>query len=875
MSFSKERAVTLKPQKSKALSTFLLAMAVAAAMFLPYMFSDKGYFLFYGDFNVQQIPFYQRCHELVRSGSLGWDFGTDLGVNFIGSYTFYLLGSPFFWVSLLFPNNFVPYLMGPLLILKFAFCALAAYFYLRRFLRNHETARLGGLLYAFSGFAVYNIFFNHFHEALIVFPLLLLSLELLITENRRGVFALMVGISAITNYFFFFGMVVFAIIYWFVRVLSGAIKVSPARFFVLIFEAVIGLLLSAVLLLPAAAALSGNTRLTEILTGWGAIMYGKEQIYANIFQCFFFPPDLPARPVFFPGADVKWSSLGGWLPIFGMVGVFAFMGNKKGHWLKRVIGIMIFMALVPFLNSAFYMFNSAYYARWYFMPILMMCLATAMAIEDDGIDWHSGFRWCAGITIATTLVIGFMPAAISSEGKITEWGLYVKDSNNLFRDRFFLTCAIALISLLILRVLIAHIRTGKKFFLRGATASVCVMAVIYASVFIGTGKTHSYEDSVMLPLIEEQVELGGDKGDYRIDTYECVDNTGMYFNYNSINAFHSIVPTSVTEFYEFIGEERGVASRPTTKSYAARPLLSVKYLLDLNDGYNFENSETSGMPGFSYLKTEWDYDVYENENYIPYGFTYDYYITREEAQYYGAENAANMMLKALVLEYDQIAKYKNILADFKTAYTFNSPAEEGKSEIYFDDATYAEDCRKLAAGAAHSFKQGKNSFTAEITLNKDNLVFFSIPYEKGWSAYVNGEKAEIEKVNVGFMAVLCQAGANTIEFRYKTPALTMGAVVSCGAAVVLLIYLLISFIYKAKRPAVERYPEGEELLAAWRAAETAEAVLEVQFDEELLAEEEEQPFIPNLPSQQNLFEGGFQVNIDTIKKDIDKEAQDD
>ena len=54
---------------------------------------------------------------------------------------------------------------------------------------------------------VYNIFFNHFHEAIIVFPILLLALELLITENRRGVFALAVALCAITNYFFFFGMV--------------------------------------------------------------------------------------------------------------------------------------------------------------------------------------------------------------------------------------------------------------------------------------------------------------------------------------------------------------------------------------------------------------------------------------------------------------------------------------------------------------------------------------------------------------------------------------------------------------------------------------------------------------------------------------------
>ena len=99
MIFSKEK-LTLKPQKSKALSTFLIALLMAAALFVPYMLTDKGYFLFFGDFNVQQIPFYQHCHELIRSGSIGWDFTTDLGSNFIGSYSFYLLGSPFFWLTL-------------------------------------------------------------------------------------------------------------------------------------------------------------------------------------------------------------------------------------------------------------------------------------------------------------------------------------------------------------------------------------------------------------------------------------------------------------------------------------------------------------------------------------------------------------------------------------------------------------------------------------------------------------------------------------------------------------------------------------------------------------------------------------------------------
>ena len=170
MNFSQMKATTLMPQKEKRFSTFLIALLTAACLFVPYMIMSEGYFTFYGDFNAQQIHFYMHCLEMVRSGNFSWDFGTDLGANFIGSYSFYLLGSPFFWLTIPFPNYMVPYLMGPLLILKFALCALTAYLYIRRFTRTPRAAQIGALLYAFSGFSIYNIFFNHFHEAFIVFP---------------------------------------------------------------------------------------------------------------------------------------------------------------------------------------------------------------------------------------------------------------------------------------------------------------------------------------------------------------------------------------------------------------------------------------------------------------------------------------------------------------------------------------------------------------------------------------------------------------------------------------------------------------------------------------------------------------------------------
>ncbi len=865
MTFSSLKAITLKPQKEKYLFTFLVAILTSAAFFVPYILLSEGYFTFYGDFNVQQIPFYKECHKAIREGNIFWNWNTDLGANFIGSYSFYLLGSPFFWLTLPFPNSFVPYLMGPLLILKFGCAALTAYCYIRRFTRTPEAASLGGILYAFSGFSVYNIFFNHFHEPLIFFPLLLLSMEQLITENRRFSFALTVFLCAVCNYFFFFGMVVFCAVYFFVRLLSGAYKISFGRFSALIGEAVLGALLSAFVLLPSILAIMGNNRVSEVLLGWNAIFYGKESIYGNILQCFFFPPDIPARPVFFPEADVKWSSLGGWLPLFSMVGVFTFFAKRKNHWLKRLIGILIFMALVPILNCTFYAFNSSYYARWYYMPILMMSLATVTLTEDRETNWSFGYKWVLGITLAVTAVIGFFPQR--KDDKIV-FGLYTQGSGDgewfMYAGRFFASCAIAIASLIVLILLLKILKQNQKTFYKAALACTCIVSIIYANVFIACGRSHSYEikEVVIDQLIEGGVDLGN-QTQFRTDVYDGVDNTSMFLGLPGINAFHSIVPSSIMDFYKYIGVNRDVASRPQTDVYAIRPLLSVKYLLDRKNGEDFigeENRETK-MTGYKYLKTENGYYIYENENYIPYGFSYDYYMDYEFCNGYSESERPNLMLKAMLLTEKQIKKY---------GYMFENISDIGEM-VYYDDGNEDKtllltegslyfDCEKLAKTSALSFKTDNRGFTATVERDKDSLVFFSVPYDKGWTATVNGKKAEIEKVNVGFMAVKVTQGLSEIRFNYTTPGLANGLIITTLSSAILLIYIIIFTLWSRKRVIYNNYPEGDALIKDWKNAELLE---ETETDtEEVEAETPAETEDLEIPKIENGFEGGFKVNTD-------------
>ena len=868
MTFTESKNMLLRPQKEKKLFTFLVALLTAACLFIPYMIMSEGYFTFYGDFNVQQIPFYQMCHKAIREGNVGWNWLTDLGSDFVGSYAFYLLGSPFFWITLIFPNSFVPYLMGPLLILKFACAALTGYMYIRRFTKTAYAASLGGLLYAFSGFSVYNIFFNHFHEAIIAFPLLLLGMELLITENRRGAFALTVALCAITNYFFFFGMVVFCVIYFFVRMYSKAIKIKFSRFVVFVFEAVLGLALSAILLIPAINAIIGNGRITNILLGWNGITYGKEQIYLYVIQSFFFPPDLPARPVFFPEANVKWSSVAGWLPVFGMTGFFTWFKLREKSWQKRVLAISVLCAMIPILNSAFYAFNTSYYARWFYMPILIMALVMAMLTEDKSVDFSSGLRWSTAITLAFVLVIGFFPQK-NSDGQII-FGLYTQSENGMYMLRFWITSLIAIICLPIQKLLFEARKSSLYRFFKGAIVCVCLISILYGNVFIALGRTHSYDiKNVMIDsLIEGEISLDDDS-EFRIDVYDGIDNTGMYLELPTINAFHSVVSPSIMEFYDYIGVERSVASRPDTDLPAIRSLLSVKYLLNRTDGDSFVDDDgRTLMPDYRYIKTSGNYYIYENQNYVPYGFSYEYYMSYDFCDEYSKSNRSRLMLKAMLLTDEQIKKYSDYMTDISTLKT-SGVYTAGEVSLSLTNTAMSSDAAALKKTSADSFLIDNEGFTASVTRDKKSLVFFSVPYDKGWTATVNGKAVQIEKVNAGFMAVAVDGGVSQIRFNYQNTGLTAGVYVTLGAVVLFVIYMTASAVCNKNNPGQTIYPEGDELLKTWQVYEEKEqnncegSSLPI---ESILDSLEESVFAPN-----HQFEGGFTINQKLMEEDIKEE----
>lgn len=761
-------------QKNSYLKVFLSAFCMFFLIVLPVVIYNKGYMTYYGDFNSQQLPFLKHIHESVRNGNILWDWYTDLGSDFISTYSFYLLGSPFFWLMLLVPESLVLFSVPLVLSLKYAVSALTSYAYIKRFVKRDSSAVIGCFLYAFSGFQAYNIFFNHFHDVTALFPLMLIAMEEHITKNRRGIFALTVALMAVTNYFFFAGQAVFLIVYFLLRSRCRDFRVTPKKFISLFFEALLGTAAASFILLPSALSVLGNFRVSKHLLGMDMLAYSDRTRIWRIVQSFFMIPDSPARPNLFSDGTSKWSSIAGYLPMFSMAGVISFVRAKPDKWQSRLIKFCVLCAFIPVLNSMFYMFNSEYYARWLYMPVLIMAMVTAQIFERTDINPVPGFRACT-LFLAAVLIISFLPA--KEEDTVT-WAAFGK-----YKVYLYISLGITAAFLMIAGYIFSCRKNRKKYIRKGIVFTVAASFVSTAAVFYFGIYDGPYPDRYIAASINDTSAsvIIDDEEFFRADISENCDNYPVFWGIPSMRCFNSTVSPSIMEFYNSIGITRDVASRADTSHYALRGLLSVKYYFSAKDD---ENSAPD-MPAFSKISDGDHFEVYENTEYVPMGFSYDTYITEEQLGKISEKKKSNALMHSVLLTEEQAEKYSNILENAEI------------SDSMLTKKTYLSDCEKRRNSSCSEFSTSTNGFTARIKTDRKSLVFFSVPFDKGFTAYVNGVKTDIEKVDNGFMAVVVPEGESDIKFSYVTYGLETGIKISAAAFLIILLYTLIHLICRA------------------------------------------------------------------------------
>ncbi len=101
-------------------------------------------------------------------------------------------------------------------------------------------------------------------------------------------------------------------------------------------------------------------------------------------------------------------------------------------------------------------------------------------------------------------------------------------------------------------------------------------------------------------------------------------------------------------------------------------------------------------------------------------------------------------------------------------------------------AALAEDTLQDVDMHDHTIFNATNTITGNITLDKQKYLMLTIPYSSGWKVYVDGERAQVYKANVMFMAVSLTEGSHDIVMKYETPNLKLGIIVSLACFVLLI-----------------------------------------------------------------------------------------
>ena len=133
----------------------------------------------------------------------------------------------------------------------------------------------------------------------------------------------------------------------------------------------------------------------------------------------------------------------------------------------------------------------------------------------------------------------------------------------------------------------------------------------------------------------------------------------------------------------------------------------------------------------------------------------------------------------------------NVFSFFNLGYTkekktFNiNVSFPGNSQVSFESPTfYRLDTQTLTESIQKIKEQpvtistSKNKVFATYDVQQDTSIFFTIPYDKGWSAYQDGKKIEIKQAQTGFMKVDVPKGKGTITLSFIPNGFIAGAICS-------------------------------------------------------------------------------------------------
>ncbi|WP_086314870.1 ABC transporter permease [Enterococcus sp. 7F3_DIV0205] len=105
-----------------------------------------------------------------------------------------------------------------------------------------------------------------------------------------------------------------------------------------------------------------------------------------------------------------------------------------------------------------------------------------------------------------------------------------------------------------------------------------------------------------------------------------------------------------------------------------------------------------------------------------------------------------------------------------TAVSFMEPKVVGMNTKAFESSVQA-----IQAKGADLTAKGRKA-VGTVTADKDQVLLTTIPYDKGWKAYVDGKKVPVQSFKKAFVSIPVTQGEHTIEFVYLPEGFVPGVI---------------------------------------------------------------------------------------------------
>ena len=797
-----------------------------------------------GDGFHQYVIFDVALRNILHgNGSLFYTFTSGLGLNFYALSSYYL-GSFLSPLVYFFDLTNMPDAVYLTTLLKFGLIGLSTYFSLNKLFQSiPKPLKLAlSTSYALMSFTVSQLEIKTWLDVFILIPLIITGLQLLITEKKFLLYFTSLSILFIQNYYFGYMTALF-LIFWYLCQISWDFKTRKSSFLDFIITSVLAGMASLILTLPTLFDLQTHgEKLTEVTkfqtesswyldlfakqfigsfdtTKYGAIpmifvgllpfiltilfftlksiKFHVKLIYAIFFAFLIASFYIEALDLFWQGMHTPNMFLHRYAWIFSTLLIYT-----AAEVLKRLKELKVWNFLVSLFLIVTGFLATIYLKSHYSFLTDLNILLTLEFLVVYSLLLLAVIKKFISVNLFAILISLFIMVEMSLnassqiDGIAKEWGFASRSSYN--RDIPAMESFSTYIGNQFTRTEKLQTQTGNdsmKFNYNGISQFSSVRNRSASSTLdklgfksSGTNLNLRYANNSILAdsLFGIQYNISENPIDkYGFQVVYQKDNLTLYENQFSLPiAFASQSVYNDVKFNEHtLDNQASFLNQLANVNFDYFSPIPYEKTVNTDDLISIKSSSNEDAA------IQYQIEVPENSQ-VYLSFTNLHFSNDKQKK---VDILVNGEKKTFTT--DNVFSFFN-LGYTKEKKTFNIHVSfPGNSQVSFESPTFYRLDTQTLTEAIQKIKEqpvtvstSKNKVFATYDVQQDTSIFFTIPYDKGWSAYQDGKKIEIKQAQTGFMKVDVPKGKGTITLSFIPNGFITGAICSFTSLLLFAIY---------------------------------------------------------------------------------------